>query len=505
MAFHMALNAANLAPANTGTLAEALSSPLPNARPPRRMASGGPMRRPATAVALLVLVRPRRRQLRVTRRPAALLEGTLTAVPLEDGKPADLGPAPPVGSRSLDQLGFLLRNPFARGLEVTSLARAELQASPQEVWKLLTGPQSWIALQLVECYGLPWPLELEEVEGRLEASAELTGQVGALGLPLRSFTWEVQHMEPNADGGGELELLGRVDGEDGSFTHRFHVTRSSEPSSSCTIESQVRYAPQRPLQPLLNALGGRSSQHEGHLRMLRRIGAMLDGDVIFDPVGFYNLIGRLIDLVAPFEDLAREKLATLAGLKGSTASPVKLLEIGSGSGRWARSLFPDDQNSAPVSKVTQYLGVDISLTMADEAARALAKLGNARVVRGDARREGLLEEACGSFLAGPPDRIVASYVLDILDDKDLQRLLTSCAKLLRQSGGLFAAAGVFPGSALMTTWESIWQKAPSVVGGCRPKDLRAKLEGLGWEILAVEVTDVLGYRSQVVLARPPAR
>lgn len=30
---------------------------------------------------------------------------------------------------------------------------------------------------------------------------------------------------------------------------------------------------------------------------------------------------------------------------------VKLLEIGSGSGRWARSLFPDDQNSAPVSKV----------------------------------------------------------------------------------------------------------------------------------------------------------
>eukprot|EP00913_Durusdinium_trenchii_P004441 g4120.t1 len=330
-------------------------------------------------------------------------------------------------------------------------------------------------------------------------------------------------MEPNADGGGELELLGRVDGEDGSFTHRFHVTRSSEPSSSCTIESQVRYAPQRPLQPLLNALGGRSSQHEGHLRMLRRIGAMLDGDVIFDPVGFYNLIGRLIDLVAPFEDLAREKLATLAGLKGSTASPVKLLEIGSGSGRWARSLFPDDQNSAPVSKVTQYLGVDISLTMADEAARALAKLGNARVVRGDARREGLLEEACGSFLAGPPDRpsgrkqlhtciLPNSFVsfaghvaMPGSSPQDLQRLLTSCAKLLRQSGGLFAAAGVFPGSALMTTWESIWQKAPSVVGGCRPKDLRAKLEGLGWEILAVEVTDVLGYRSQVVLARPPAR
>ena len=28
----------------------------------------------------------------------------------------------------------------------------------------------------------------------------------------------------------------------------------------------------------------------------------------------------------------------------------------------------------------------------------------------------------------------------------------------------------------MELWESIWQTAPSVVGGCRPKDIRAKLE-----------------------------
>ncbi|CAJ1352303.1 unnamed protein product [Effrenium voratum] len=89
--------------------------------------------------------------------------------------------------------------------------------------------------------------------------------------------------------------------------------------------------------------------------------------------------------------------------------------------------------------------------------------------------------------------------------KDLERVLAQCAELLRASGGLFAAASIFPGSKLMDVWESIWLRAPSVVGGCRPKDVSAKLQSLGWQILAQEVTDVLGYRSQVVLAKPPAK
>lgn len=429
-------------------------------------------------------------------RSAALLDGTVTAVGLDGESPSP--EAPPAGSRTLDELGFLIRNPFARGLEVTSCAGAELQASPAEVWKIIEGlPDSWLSLQLTDCYGLPWPLKLQSLRGRLEASSELEGDVAAFGQVIRQFQWKVQKAD-FADFTGEVQLLGKVLDEPGSFTHTIRI---SPRDAGSRVESTVQYAPSAPLQTLLNALGGRFSQHEGNVTMLRRLGGLADGDVVYDPMAFYNLIGRLIDLVAPFEDVARESLTRLSGIKGD-GPQVKVLEIGCGSGRWAKSLFPDG-GDAPVSNVSQYLGVDYSSTMSNESARCLSQIQTARVVRGDARRDGLLAEACASFF-GAPDRIVASYVLDILDEKDLQRVMSQCATLLRSSGGLFAAASIFPGSPLMELWESIWQTAPTVVGGCRPKDIRAKLQSLGWQVIATEVTDVLGYRSQVVLAKPPA-
>eukprot|EP00435_Cladocopium_sp_Y103_P005566 s2724_g1.t2 len=316
----------------------------------------------------------------------------------------------------MEQLGFLIRNPFARGLEVTSCAGAELQASPED---------------LTDCYGLPWPLKLQSLRGRLEASSELEGDVAAFGQVIRQFQWKVRAFQ-FADSRGEVQLLGRVADEPGSFTHTIRI---SPRDAGSRVESTVQYAPSAPLQTLLNALGGRFSQHEGNVTMLRRLGGLADGDV------------------------ARESLTRLSGIKGD-GPQVKVLEIGCGSGRWAKSLFPDGSD-APVS---QYLGVDYSTTMSNESARCLSQIQTARVVRGDARRDGLLAEACASFF-GAPDS--------------------------------FWTAGSKSKGALMELWESIWQTAPTVVGGCKPKDIRAKLQSLGWQVIATEVTDVLGYRSQV--------
>ena len=135
----------------------------------------------------------------------------------------------------------------------------------------------------------------------------------------------------------------------------------------------MEYEPSAPLQTLLNALGGphalknqleksfarRNSQQSGHLQVLRRLGGLVDaclsslsprkaedGDKVFDPVAFYDFtgasaaslawlrdaLGRLIDLVAPFEDIAavlhvchaprveaRETLARRAGITTSEA------------------------------------------------------------------------------------------------------------------------------------------------------------------------------------------
>ncbi|CAJ1448399.1 unnamed protein product [Effrenium voratum] len=82
---------------------------------------------------------------------------------------------------------------------------------------------------------------------------------------------------------------------------------------------------------------------------------------------------------------------------------VRVLEIGCGSGRWARSLFPDDGKEGTVVK---YLGLDSSSTMVVESAQTLSKILAASIVRADARRAGALKEACDSFL-GVPDRSLA--------------------------------------------------------------------------------------------------
>ncbi|CAE7289889.1 unnamed protein product [Symbiodinium natans] len=474
--------------------------------PPERPGPGAAVRSCAVAVVLGAAAASPRRRAGSTVRRAVLLDsvadaacfgGTGASDPRDLPQKADPD-APPRGSRALDELPYLIGNAFERRLAVTSRVTGEYEAAPARLWAALSGAegglqQSWTALQLTECYGIPWPLQLQEVSGQLEAGSDISGIVGAFGQELRRFRWKVLKAE-FVEAAGHLEMLGSVEEEDNAFLHTIRVTGATD-SSGSMVESEIRYAPSPPLQTLLNALGGRGSQTASHASTLRKLAVLVDGDVEFDSNLFYNRIGRLIDLVAPFEDGAREAVARLAGLDKGEA---RVLELGCGTGRWAQGIC----TSRP-SGVARYLGLDSSSTMAEEAARTLGPVPNASVVQADARRPGTLKEACDTMLGGLPDRIVASYIFDIFDEKDLGRVLAQCSELLKASGGLLAVTSVFPGSGLMEAWEAIWQKVPTVVGGCRPKDLAAKLRSFGWEVVSTEVTDVLGYRSQVVLAKPP--
>ncbi|CAE7734922.1 unnamed protein product, partial [Symbiodinium sp. CCMP2456] len=296
--------------------------------------------------------------------------------------------APPRGSRSLDELSYLIGNPMVRRLAVSSRVTGEFSAAPARIWALLTGAegglsQAWVSLQLTECYGIPWPLQLLDVTGGpLQTDAELCGVVGAFGQEARRFRWKVLKAD-FTEAAGQLEMLGSVEGEDNSFLHTIHVSAAAAGSGAIVV-SEIRYAPSPPLQTLLNALGGRGSQTASHKSVLRRLAVLVDGDVDFDPNAFYNLIGRLIDLVAPFEDGARAAVARMAGLE---KGEVSILELGCGSGRWVQGVYDSS------SGVLRYLGVDSSSTMAEEAARAVSKIPAASIVQADARRPGTLKEA----------------------------------------------------------------------------------------------------------------
>lgn len=142
-----------------------------------------------------------------------------------------------------------------------------------------------------------------------------------------------------------LEACGPTqEGEAGSFEHRLRVSSKGHSvdirieelgyvlgpvcsktvpktlrwqGDGCLVESTVEYEPSAPLQTLLNAFGGprvlktsrvqsaarRKSQQSGHMQVLRRLGGLVDawlqahhraaedGDQVFDPVAFYDLIG----------------------------------------------------------------------------------------------------------------------------------------------------------------------------------------------------------------------
>ena len=101
-------------------------------------------------------------------------------------------------------------------LQVRSSATAELQGSVAETWQGLL-PESWIQLQFTECYGLPWPLELQAVQGTRvtgdhvglgtiseaedvsksrclvfagDLQEELVGEIAIFGQVVRRFRWQ---------------------------------------------------------------------------------------------------------------------------------------------------------------------------------------------------------------------------------------------------------------------------------------------------------------------------
>merc|ERR1712046_229253 len=95
-----------------------------------------------------------------------------------------------------------------------------------------------------------------------------------------------------------------------------------------------------------------------------------------------------------------------------------------------------------------------------------------------------------------------NYVLDLLDDADIDLILNESHKLLVDSGGKLGLCSICDGSPVMSAWAAVWEDNPFLVGGCRPLDLTAKLQTSGWTLEAVERVEVLGYVSQIIVATP---
>ena len=205
---------------------------------------------------------------------------------------------------------------------------------------------------------------------------------------------------------------------------------------------------------------------------------------------FYDRIGRGQDARPISERRALDALAA----HGDFSRAAAVVEFGCGTGRFAarllRERLPDD---------AAYLGLDVSPHMVALAHGAVAPwAGRARVQLTD-----------GSIQLPVPDesvdRVVSTYVLDLLSPADVAAFVRDARRVLRPAG-LLALASLAPGRTaparfVTRLWQAVWRLNPALLGGCRPLQLRALLDPADWDLVAGFPVTELFLSSDVLVAR----
>jgi len=108
--------------------------------------------------------------------------------------------------------------------------------------------------------------------------------------------------------------------------------------------------------------------------------------------------------------------------------------------------------------------------------------------------------------SGSCDRFVSTYVADLLSTSDIAALFGEAHRLL-VPGGRLCLVSLTPGPTwfsrrVTTLWTGIHRLMPSLVGGCRPLELRAWLPGTQWHVDYHHVVTAFGIPSEILIASP---
>ena len=205
---------------------------------------------------------------------------------------------------------------------------------------------------------------------------------------------------------------------------------------------------------------------------------------------FYDRIGRGQDARPLSERRALDALAE----QGDFARAEAVVEFGCGTGRFAARLLRERLPGGAT-----YVGLDVSPRMVTLASAALAPWADrARVLLTDGAIRLPVPD-------GSADRVVSTYVLDLLSPEDAAAFVAEAHRVLRP-GGALALASLTPGHApparaVTRLWEGVWRVRPALLGGCRPLPLGGLLDPDDWSVTAhFPVTDWF-LSSDVLVAR----
>lgn len=205
---------------------------------------------------------------------------------------------------------------------------------------------------------------------------------------------------------------------------------------------------------------------------------------------FYDRFGKKLDTQSFYEDPALDELIVHSQL----TEALKVFEFGCGTGRFAARLLADH-----LPAQATYLGCDLSASMVDLTSKQLKMYaGRVQVLQtSGAVRFPISDNSV--------DRIICTYVLDILSDRDADEFFGEAFRTLKV-GGKLCLASLTNGTTLLSravsgTWATIFRLRPSLTGGCRPILLEKHIDPGNWEMEHRNVVIAFGVPSEVLVAR----
>lgn len=206
---------------------------------------------------------------------------------------------------------------------------------------------------------------------------------------------------------------------------------------------------------------------------------------------FYDSFGHKQDTQAFYEDPALDDLVAHADFEHAK----KVFEFGCGTGRFARRLLTEY-----LPESCSYLGVDLSETMIE--------IAGDRVSPWSSRAHVTLSDGAIAFPVADQsvDRVVSTYVLDLLSEADIRTFIGEAWRVLTPDGKLCLVSlthGVTLASRLICAmWSAVYRLRASLTGGCRPIQLDTFSVGT---IDYHHVITRFGVPSEVLIASPDHR
>jgi len=206
----------------------------------------------------------------------------------------------------------------------------------------------------------------------------------------------------------------------------------------------------------------------------------------------YDRLGRGLDSQAFYEDRALAEMIA----HGDFARARSVFEFGCGTGRLAARLLA---NHLPPE--AGYAAVDISPRMVALASARLAPWRDRVTVTASdgVPRLPLADGTC--------DRVVSTYVLDLLSDADIGAFLAEARRVLDAADGRLCLVSLSWGEAglarlVSRAWRGLHRIRPALLGGCRPIALSHYLSETAWTAIHQARVTRFGITSEIVIARP---